>query len=295
MAIQTRDEHIQALETWLRHNFTEWRRVEIDKKIQRLRACKWVALLARVPSASSNSTRLGTLPEGRRMMRNLLGVMLATSSACFSSTTRGQIKPADYGLSEAQWQRCEAHFGPAGNDPSAEAEWCTAAENRRMLADEDRSAAEAWMRALRDRAEAEAQAIADARPAAKLQAAKPDYQARTISASAHVCSLELWRKFTEGEIAKERRYALEVGVTDLAKLEHLKEMLEAIDDAREAQVKGWEGKLRPCGDLITTRVARCLRCQVVDAHGTPWTRTVKEEGCSEYDLQQYLALLKDAR
>ena len=59
------------------------------------------------------------------------GCLAALATACARllpssapDLSREAIRPADYGLTKEQWRLCTERIGHAGNEPTAEAEWC---------------------------------------------------------------------------------------------------------------------------------------------------------------------------
>src|SRR5262249_22011547 len=120
-------------------------------------------------------------------MRILLVVVLALGS-CLSRNrlpeSRAEIRPADYGLTDEEWALCGAHFGPAGNPPTFEAEWC--AKNKAYIAQQARERAE---RPAREQREAEERA----RQTAQLKEWQQSPQIRFIALSAKLCKYAEWR------------------------------------------------------------------------------------------------------
>jgi hypothetical protein len=101
----------------------------------------------------------------------------------------------------------------------------------------------------------------DAAHEAQLAAWRSERAYRIPALSARLCAYDRQRQAIRNEIAREKRYAADVGVVNLSKLEQLKIALEQVDDAATAQRTAFDragvAPLR-CDEPAVTRLIACV-------------------------------------
>lgn len=199
-------------------------------------------------------------------------------------TTREEIRPADYGLTEAQWKLCQVRIGPAGNLPADEAEWC--AKNIASL--------EADEKEKREHPERERRAQEEAAQQAELvEQWKRSPEIRAAALSAKICRYAQWRETVMEDARRERGYAEEVGSVNLARLEQDKTVLRDIDDAA-ARWRGAFNGAAPakCSDPLVARIAPCVYADAGGGVRTLWVHPPDAEPrCTSPELKPYLSVL----
>jgi hypothetical protein len=224
-------------------------------------------------------------------MRVALLSILVALGHCMAErvrTTRAQIQPSDYGLTEEEWARCGAHFGPAGNPPTFEAEWC--AKNKDVINRDARQAQEKRQRAEQNARDQEAK---ERLRQSALEERRRSPEVRFIALSAKLCRYAQWRAIVLDDVKREQRYAAEVGSINLARLEQDKTILRDIDDAATRWRKPFvDGGVEPA-PCTNGMVAKLTPCMYADAGGgfrTRWSYYPTESAaCADNTLKPYLA------
>lgn len=125
---------------------------------------------------------------------------------------------------------------------------------------------------------------------AEIAKQRPSESVQRAATSGRVCALRDWRARMMKTVRKEHKYATEVGVVDLAKLQQLKLVIQAIDDALYPLEHG-STRLVRCSDATVAKLASCLDVTVTDRAGGRYHRNVPR---CDAELDPYVLALGEA-